>query len=848
MRCRLKRQTYRLNKTTDQYRSLFYSMNLGVVYQNHHGEIISANPAAEKILGVRLETLIGRASEDGTWNTIHEDGTPFPGELHPAMVSIRTGKPVRDVIMGIYNPVDNQYHWILTSAIPEFLPGQTTPYQVYVTFIDITELKAAQKRAKDSEARLNSLVANMAEGVALHDVIFENGIPVNYRIVDINPAFEKIIHLEKENILNKSATEVFNVEKAPYLTEYSQVALTGKPCQFETYFPPMDKYFQISVAPLTNHGFATLFFDITQNKKAHEELRASEERYRRLVDATPTAILVIQNGEYVYSNPAGVTLFGYDSAEELLQLRLSATIHPDSLPHILQKLEIAENEAANLPMEIKLLRKDGCVLYTESRYVPILFKSKPAGLLISNDITDRKRVEDALQSRVLALTQPIDSENSALRIEDLFDIENLQEIQDAFASATGVASIITDIHGKPVTKPSNFCALCQIIRKTPLGLKNCMASDRVMGTPSEKPIIQHCLSGGLWDSGTSIMVGERHIANWLIGQILDTSEPQSNEIMLAYGEVIGADLDAYKLALSKVPRMPREQFEKISQYLHIIAKQLSLLAIQNIQQARHISEQIKAEAKIQALNATLEQRVQERTLQLEMANKELESFSYSVSHDLRAPLRSMDGFSQALWEDYSDRLDEQAKNYIQRIRMGSQRMASLVDDILKLSRISRSEMHREICDLSVISQQVMTELRSMDSNRMVEFKLPDHLEVYADPHLIQIMLTNLLNNAWKFTSRHESAHIELGTFIQNGETIYFIQDDGAGFDMAYADKIFNAFQRLHSSSDFEGTGIGLAMVHRIVHRHGGQIWAEGYPEKGATFYFSLGDHSARREQ
>ncbi len=582
------------------------------------------------------------------------------------------------------------------------------------------------------------------------------------------------------------------------------------------------------------------------------------------------------------------------------------------------------------------------------------------------DITGQKRVENVLQERLMALTQPVDV-TSPPKFEDLFNIDEIQTIQDAFSEATGVASIITHVDGTPITHPSNFCRLClDIIRKTEKGLINCMHSDAEIGKKNPNgPILQPCLSGSLWDGGTGITVGNHHIANWLIGQIMD--DTQDEDKILAYGESIGADMDEYKAALKEVTRMSREQFEKIANALFLIARQLSMLALQNVQQARFISqlkqvegeldnernllrtliyalpdaiyakdiygrktlanhadlrhigasteeevlgktdaelfpsdlaacfmsdeEQIyqngvpmlnreeyitssdgtarwiltskvplhdkkgnvvglvgigrditsrkKADEEIRRLNTQLEQRVQERTAELEAALHEIESFSYSVSHDLRAPLRSINGYGQILLEEYSHILDAQGNIYLNRIRASSERMSQLIDDLLKLSRITRSEMQREPVNLSLLARDIFNELQIISPERQVKTIIQADLWVKGDCNLLRIMLENLLNNAWKFTSKLTNAQIEVGKTLVENEMIYFVRDNGAGFDMAFADKLFGPFQRLHSSKDFEGTGIGLATVQRIIHRHGGKVWAKSAIDQGTTIYFTL---------
>jgi light-regulated signal transduction histidine kinase (bacteriophytochrome) len=247
----------------------------------------------------------------------------------------------------------------------------------------------------------------------------------------------------------------------------------------------------------------------------------------------------------------------------------------------------------------------------------------------------------------------------------------------------------------------------------------------------------------------------------------------------------------------------------------------------------------RAEAELKQLNLDLERRVKERTRQLEIINKELEAFSYSVSHDLRGPLRSIDGFSQILLKNYHDQLDATGRDYLQRVRRASQRMGHLIDDLLQLSQVARGPLRREPVDLSEIAEHVADDLCRMNPERKVRFVLQAGLSVRADSGLMRIAMDNLFGNAWKYTSKKVEAEIEFGKRSIDREEVFFVRDNGDGFNMDYVHKLFGTFQRLHGTDEFEGTGIGLATVQRIIHRHNGRVWAEGKEGQGATFYFTL---------
>ncbi|WP_455365125.1 sensor histidine kinase [Kaarinaea lacus] len=248
---------------------------------------------------------------------------------------------------------------------------------------------------------------------------------------------------------------------------------------------------------------------------------------------------------------------------------------------------------------------------------------------------------------------------------------------------------------------------------------------------------------------------------------------------------------------------------------------------------------------LQSHREHLEEMVSQRTLELQGKNKELESFAYSVSHDLRSPLRAIDGFRRILAEDYEDRLDDEGKQHFLRIRQASQRMGNLIDDLLELSRINRSEITRQKIDLSAKVEAAISRLDNSNRKRQVDFIVQPDVFIYGDDSLMDVVIANLIGNAWKYTEKTAAAKIEFGEIQKNGETVYFVRDNGIGFDMQYADKLFGAFQRLVGYDEYPGTGIGLATVSRVINRHGGHVWAEGELSKGATFYFTVSENSPK---
>ena len=410
------------------------------------------------------------------------------------------------------------------------------------------------------------------------------------------------------------------------------------------------------------------------------------------------------------------------------------------------------------------------------------------------DITDRKRVEnalrvlnDSLEQHIAERTAALVKANKELKVEIAERKRTEEELRKLFNAVeqSSCSVVITDIKGNIEYVNPKFSRVTGYAPEEAIG-----QNPRILKS-GEKPPEEY---KGLWDTITSGREWEGEFHN----------KKKNGELYWEYASI------------SPI-RNPEGAIT------HFVAVK------------EDITERKRAEDELRKQRDHLAY----LTSRLTAANKELETFCYSVSHDLRAPLRSINGFSKALMEDYSDKLDAQGENYLQRVMAASQYMGQLIDDLLNLSRITRSEIRCKTFDLSALAKKIAAELQEAQPERQAEFIIAEKLITYGDPRLLRIALTNLLGNAWKFTGKRPRAKIELGVTKHDGKPVYFVRDNGVGFDMAYVNKLFGAFQRLHSTTEFEGTGIGLATVQRIIHRHGGQIWAEGAVDQGATFYFTI---------
>jgi len=468
----------------------------------------------------------------------------------------------------------------------------------------------------------------------------------------------------------------------------------------------------------------------------------------------------------------------------------------------------------------------------------------PAGELLCvegfiNDITRYKEAEDSLKYKVETLTRPL-GDVSIPKFEELFDMEEVQKIQDAFAKATGVASIITDPEGKPLTVPSNFCHLCMnIIRQTEKGRENCYTSDARIGRKNpDGPIVQACLSGGLWDGGSSICVGDHHIANWLVGQILD--ESVDRERMIEYAREIGADEEEYKKALANVTKMPKEQFSSICNALFLFAKQLSHLAYSNVLQAREIEKMVTIRtAELKRSNEELEHARAES----EAANKAKSSFLANMSHELRTPLNAIIGYSEMLEEE----VDEDFAPDLQKINAAGRHLLALINDVLDLSKIEagKLELYLETFDIYKAIMDIVGTTDPLIKKNNNTLKINCSAEtgsMHADLTRVRQCMLNLISNAAKFTD-HGVITLDVSRegAEETGWVVLSVSDTGIGMTEEQLGRLFEAFSQAEATTakKYGGTGLGLAISRRFCRMMGGDVTVTSIPGEGSTFTMKI---------
>ena len=666
----LKLEKEKVLENEEKHRFLFENMTQGVVYHEANGVISYANEAASHVLGLSREQLTGKDSFDPEWRTMREDGSSFPGEEHPAMISLRTGKPVRNEIMAVYSPRKGHHSWINVNSIPKFKKGATKPYQVVAIFEDITKLKENEQQLKESRNQLAKIFEVAPTGI---------GQVINRVFTDVNPVFCQMLGYTKEELIGKSARMIYpSQEDYDYVgkDKYEQIKKTGTG-RVETRFLNEDGtilHIDLASTPIDDGDISkgTIFtaLDISESKKYLKQIEKSEKRYRDLFEHTPIALW------------------------------------EEDLSEVIQFLDELKEQGKQIDIQF----------FTENPKI--------------------------LQS-CLSKIKVIDVNKATL------------------------------ISHKAPSKESFYPKLPELFTKNSLN----------------------------------------SMTRWLVALAKgNTTFSTDSQTITLNGEV-------------------RDTFMKAH-----LDKETSTIILAVID----TTEQKKAERELKKYQEHLEELVHKRTEALEESNREMEAFSYSVSHDLRAPLRAISGFSKFLIEDYADVLDAEGNRYLNVINENTDKMDKLITDLLKLSRTSRAELKYIELNMKALARSMYMEVATEKEQKDFEFIVNDIPNIKGDSTSIKQLWTNLIGNAVKYSSKSDIKKIEIGTIESKSDFItYYVKDWGAGFNEDFKEKIFETFKRLHKEEDFKGSGIGMAIAKRVIDKHNGKIWAESKENNGAVFYFSL---------
>jgi len=561
-----------------------------------------------------------------------------------------------------------------------------------------------------------------------------------------------------------------------------------------------------------------------EHKQTESALSNSEEKLSRIYAASPDAIAIssLTSGCYVDVNPAFERVFGFDPGEVIGRkaVEMGAWADPARRAFYVDKL-LQDKSIAN--EEIRFRHKSGRLFDSLFSASLIELNGDPCMLSITRDISDRKRIEDLFlrQNRLLhAVSEAQADFITEAEPHPTFDrlLSHLLDITDSQYGFIG--EVLRGEHDAPFVRV--------------------YAITDMSWDDASRALYQSVVKGGFEFRNPETLFGRALTSGRPLISNDPMHDPRRGGIPPGHPELrafMGIPLYRGKnlVGLIGVANRPGGYLDEHIDLLQPFSTTCAVLieAYRNNQRRRH------AESMLRKLNIELEDHVSQRTAELQASIKELESFSYSVSHDLRSPLRGINGFSRLLLQDYGERLDEHGKEYLRRICSATLRMSELIDGMIDLAQLTREPLHLTEVDLSRLAESVARELRGNEPERRIEFVVKPGILARGDDRLLRVVLHNLLSNAWKFTARKEFAHIEFGVRQAGSSLAYFVKDDGAGFDMRYADKLFGAFQRLHGVKEFAGTGIGLATVQRIIQRHGGLVWAEGELDKGATFFFTL---------
>ncbi len=792
---------------------------------------------------------------------------------------------------------DGSLFWtaLVVTALPD---ASGRPYRVISIYQDINARKAAEGLARESDARFKAMFEHAGVGMSLR--------PARDRLLPwtaVNDKFCEMTGYRREELLRLSTAELTPPEGHDEAIRDNRRLLRGEVANYAREKPLLRKdgsllWVQLSVASLPGPDgmplqIVSTYQDISARKQVEELLRKSEQQFKAIFDHAGIGITLRPAGDrgshWLAVNDQFCEMTGYSREEALRLGTIDITAPERTEGAIRDKERLLSGETRSYSVEKRIRRKDGSWIWIALSVAALPDAQGNADMVIATyqDINARRLTEERLRAIIaaepecVAIVSPegmlVDMNPAGLRMLEAGSLDEmrrrpfLMQVAPRFRRAfvrlqrrilAGESGMLEfeaeglagnrrwlEIHGAPLHDASGaITALLGIARDV---TERRMAREALA---AERNLLRTVIDSmpdriRVKDRDLRYMLANRA---WLALRAPGLADVggRSNYDFLAGEEAHRVEAEDRAVLETGIPSRPREVFHDtpdgprwyITTKTPLRGADDAIIGVISI--SRDVTDLKLRSVEVEKLNAVLEARVAERTLQLTTANEELEAFAFSVSHDLRAPLRQIDGFAAALHEDYAGRLDETGGGYLSRIRGAVSRMGTLIEDLLRLSRVTRAELRLAKVDLSGLVAAIAAEMQREDPSRQVDVRIRPGLHAEADPGLLRVALANLIGNAWKFTGRRPAAVIEFGAGLHRGVQAYFVRDNGAGFDMAWADRLFGTFQRLHADSEFPGTGIGLAIVRRVVRRHGGEIWAESADGQGATFYFTLGQRPA----
>jgi len=838
-----------------------------------------ANRRYAEFFGFKPQNVIGRHVSD----ILGEDAMPT---IQPKLEAVLAGETVHYRTVR-RSAADGEEHTLDITFVPERDDaGNVAGF--YALKLDVTTEVRAQQALTEQHAFQEALVRAQSEaGLAMF--IIESGCftyaneaacrMFDYSLEELRalPSFLALTHPDDRERIKQNHQRRLRGEKFENNYRIAVINRSGERREADLTAAQM---------PGEPPRVLVILADATERKRIEDELLRSEQKFSRVFQHSPIPISITRmaDGRFIDVNEAWTRLFGWARAQVVGRNSFDLGIWP--IPEDRQAWIAAVQRSDWLESyETKLRDKDGRILSILFSSEMVDLDGEPCLLALSIDLTEQKKAEAALVENEKRLREAQRSAHLGNWELDLAsntfafsaEIGAIYEIQVDRDAVTYEDFLSTVPRNERENFNRRFGEAVRSGRKGEFSYRPRMRDGRVKHvhvryeTQRDEQGMPLKVIGTTQDV-TNLVIAEERFAKIFQASPLPATITRAdtgrfvdvNPAAVQFGgwsrqEMIG--LTSVDLNLWPDPQQRQQALDTLlrdgslrdlevtyrrrSGELRdtlVSAEVVELEGARCILTLIHdVTDRRRAEEAVHRLNDELEARVQARTAELLAANKELESFAYSISHDLRAPLRGIDGFSHLLAEEYGERLDDNGRGYLERVRRAAQRMGELIDDILELSRVTRYSMHRDSVDLSRLGHEILEELGRAAPLRKVELDVAPGCSAVGDPQLLRVLLQNLLENAWKYTGKTKAARIEFGCERIDGETVFHIRDNGVGFDMKYAERLFAPFQRLHSPEEFEGTGIGLATVARVANRHGGRAWAEAEPDKGAVFRFTLSE-------